>query len=409
MKRSWQNSLVVLGAIALLSGAVWGHYASGSRAGGGSTLSPADQSSVTAVETKSDGSSGGDSHSVASTGVSPRNGGADATVGDRRTESFHEWFQKYRAANPDMRRLRGELEAALAQLPPDEGASDAAAALESIRRAEQTAGDDYASLVDQAAQFLETYPNSPLADEVREMFAKYSRAWDEHAFEIAREFSHSNPDRFESRILHYEQYLERHGVAGQHTADAKLALESIRSEWAEHDYQGIQQFYKGYPNDLRTVATRVRRFVDDHPSHHLRRAADQFLARYDRSAAPGEYRVRVVSGSFARTIGHALSFGPDLAVEVEVAGIRIGRTPIVPDSFEPVWNYEFPQTIRWRLGDPVKIRVIDFDYSNRAILKVETADDPLAMRFLSGTWEAQGHRLTFECNFEMPSLPALPD
>src|SRR5262245_50323848 len=405
MNRTWQLFFVALVAIALLSGAVLGHYVSGSKTVG---LWPVDRSFGSAAEDKGNGSSDVDTRSDAQISLSHKSGDGPS-VSDGSVESFHQWFQRYRAANPDAHRLRGELEAALAQLPSDNATSDASAAFEAIRRAEQTAGDDYASLVDQADRFLATYPDSPQADEVRELFVKYSRAWDDHDFELARDFSRLKPDQFDSRMLHYEEYLERHGIAGQHCADAKLAMESIRSEWADHDYRAIQEFYKGYPNDLRSVATRMRRFVDDHPLHHLRRAADQFLTRYDRATAPGEYRVRVVSGSFTKGIAHTLSFGPDLAVEVEVAGIRIGRTPIISNSFEPVWNYEFPQTIRWRLGDPVKIRVIDFDYTNRAILKVETADDPLAMRFLSGTWEAEGHRLTFESNFEMLSLPPLPD
>jgi hypothetical protein len=335
-------------------------------------------------------------------------GNGNGSPYEGKPKTFQDWLQQYVAEHPDPHRLRQELEAALAHLPTNGGpptTPEAIEAFEALRRAEQTVGDDYATLVDEAERFLEVYSDSPLASEVRELFAKYSRAWDERDFESAREFSMANPDRFQARIARYQTYLERHAAGGIYTRDARTAIETIRADWADHDYRAIYEFSRRYPSDIAAVARRVRQFVDDHPSSPRRRAADQFLARYENAAAPGEYRVRVKSGTFARGIARGLSRGPDLAVQIEVAGVRIGRTPVVADSFEPVWNYEFPQNIRWRMGDPVEIRVIDFDYSNRTILKLESADDPLALRYLSGPVHAQGHMVTFECNFEVPTLP----
>jgi hypothetical protein len=105
-------------------------------------------------------------------------------------------------------------------------------------------------------------------------------------------------------------------------------------------------------------------------------------------------------------VSRALTRGPDLAVDVEVAGVRLGRTPIVADSLNPSWNYEYPQAVRWRIGDPVKIQVVDFDYSNRPIVRIESPhDDPLALRYLTGSIRADGHALSFECDFQVPELP----
>jgi hypothetical protein len=408
MKLSLPCNLTLL-AIALFSGVVLGHYVLDPHHDELSWLAGPDKPPRSGTDSGVASTSGALNHGDVAR-LSPTEGGARHATADAGAENFHDWFQKYHAAHSDPQRLRDELQAALEQISADEGAaSDSAIALDALRRAEQTAGNDYASLVDQADRYLEAYPGSPFADEVREMFAKYSMAWDDHDFDSAREFSREQPDRYEARIARYEEYMERHGAVGQHIADAKRAIESIRSDWAEHEYRVIYEYSRRYPNDLQSVASQVRRFTDEHPSSGRRGAAERFLALYDKAAAPGEYRMRVISGSFSRDIRRAISRGPDLAVEVEVAGHRIGRTPIVSDSFEPVWNYEFPQTVRWRMGDPIKIRVMDFDYSNHVILKVETTDDPVALRYLSGSWEAEGHRLTFECNFETPSLPSPGD
>jgi hypothetical protein len=325
-------------------------------------------------------------------------------------ENFQDWLSRYLESKPDLNQFRRELEETLARLPADGSETEAAgeiAAIEALRRAELKAGTDYRSLMESAEQFIERYPRSPLADEAKTLFEKYARAWDEHEFQAAREFSKANLQTFDAQLARFQAYIDHHGAAGKSVAEAHAAVAKIRADWAEHDYRLIHEFATRYPSDLAAVATRMRRFLDDHPGSRHRAAAEQFLVRYERAATPREYRLRVKSGSFAHSIGRTFSSGPDLAVEIEVAGVRVGRTPIMADSFEPVWNYEFPQNIRWRLGDPVRIRVIDFDYSNRAILKIEPpADDPLAMRYLTGPITAEGHQLVFESDFQVPTLPA---
>lgn len=321
---------------------------------------------------------------------------------------IYELKSQLRASEQKLKELLRELEEALARLPADDGETEATgeiAAFESLRRAELKAGADYRSLMESAEQFIEQYPRSPLAEEAKTLFEKYARAWDEHEFQAASEFSQSNPQSFDAQLARFQTYIDHHGAAGKSVTEADAAISKIRADWAEHDYSQIYDFATRYPSDLAAVATRVRRHLDEHPTTRHRAMAEQFLARYEKAATPREYRLRVKSGSFAHSVGRALSNGPDLAVEIEVAGVRVGRTPIVADSYEPVWNYEFPQSVRWRLGDPVRIRVIDFDYSNRTILKIEPpADDPLALRFLAGTITAEGHKLVFESDFQAPTL-----
>jgi hypothetical protein len=335
---------------------------------------------------------------------------ASAASTTRGPEPFRDWLAAYLQTDPDLDQLRRDLREALASLESAETDSAASAeevaALEAIRRAEHTAGTDYRSLMDLAERFLETHPGSPLADDVKDLLARYARLWDEHDFQEVCSFSQSAPQEFAACIARHEAYIERHGAAGGHTRQAELAIRQIRTEWAEHDYRAIYDSWVRYPSDVPTLARRVRRYLDDHPAGRQRAAAEQFLSRFEQAAVPRQYRVTVKSGSFARTIGDALSRGPDLAVELEVAGTRIGRTPIIEDSYEPVWNYEFPQKVRWRLGDTIKIRVIDFDYRNQTVLLVEPSkDDPLAMRFLTGPISAEGHRLVFESDFAVPTLP----
>src|SRR5262245_59699394 len=105
MKRKWQSFLVLLVANALLSGAVLGHYASGSRSSGASMLWSSPRLPGTAAEGTGPGSDGADSFSVGSDTVSHSESRVSSVVSDPPSESFHQWFQKYRATNPDTHRL----------------------------------------------------------------------------------------------------------------------------------------------------------------------------------------------------------------------------------------------------------------------------------------------------------------
>ena len=54
---------------------------------------------------------------------------------------------------------------------------------------------------------------------------------------------------------------------------------------------------------------------------------------------------------------------------------------MIRDSHRPIWDYTFPQPITWKLGDPVTIRIIDYDWSASEVYVLHSRQgDPLAMR-----------------------------
>ena len=59
---------------------------------------------------------------------------------------------------------------------------------------------------------------------------------------------------------------------------------------------------------------------------------------------------------------------------------------MIRDSYRPIWDYTFPQPISWKLGDPVTIRIIDYDWSASEVYALHSSEgDPLSMKLLTGT------------------------
>src|SRR5262249_22712125 len=117
-------------------------------------------------------------------------------------------------------------------------------------------------------------------------------------------------------------------------------------------------------------------------------------------------------GEVEREVGKYLSGGaPDLGVEITVGGVKYGPSPAVPNSHAPKWNYTFPRTIKWKYGDPVVIRILDFDWSSSGtgVLRLTSPQgSKLAMRMLSGDIRpSRGGRthLVFASDFKVPKLP----
>ena len=125
-------------------------------------------------------------------------------------------------------------------------------------------------------------------------------------------------------------------------------------------------------------------------------------------------RARPVSRHSARgevepTVGKYFAGGaPDLGVVIEVAGTVYGPSSVIHDSHRPIWDYTFPQPIAWKLGDPVTIRIIDYDWSASEVYVLNSQEgDPLAMKILSGTIKpAKGGQtsLVFASDFSVPTL-----
>ena len=93
---------------------------------------------------------------------------------------------------------------------------------------------------------------------------------------------------------------------------------------------------------------------------------------------------------------------------VEVAGVVHGPSPVIRDTHRPIWDYTFPRPITWKLGDPITIRIIDYDWSASEVYTLNSRQgDPLAMRMLSGTIRPSkggATMLVFSSDFSMPTL-----
>ena len=91
--------------------------------------------------------------------------------------------------------------------------------------------------------------------------------------------------------------------------------------------------------------------------------------------------------------------------------MKYGPSPVVKNTHKPVWDYEFPRPIRWKAGDPIVIRILDYDWSSSGsgVFKFTSpAGDKLAMTMLSGTVRpSKGGptTLVFASDFRVPTLP----
>jgi hypothetical protein len=170
----------------------------------------------------------------------------------------------------------------------------------------------------------------------------------------------------------------------------------------------VRDQFVNRPGDATDLVARCRSYLAVHPQGRFTAAASDLLRWTERVTVPGEYRVVLRRGEFDRKVARFFSLGPDLSVEVEVAGVRYGPSNIVVNRYAPEWNYEFPRRIRWRLGDPVRIRVTDHDWWDRVVVEIASEDgDALAMRLLSGEAASGKNRLAFESDFALPALPKI--
>ena len=124
---------------------------------------------------------------------------------------------------------------------------------------------------------------------------------------------------------------------------------------------------------------------------------------------PASIASRCAADEVEPAVGKYFAGGsPDLGVVIEVAGAVYGPSTVIRDSHRPVWDYTFPQPITWKLGDPVTIRIIDYDWSASEVYVLNSRQgDALAMRLLSGTvTPTKGGKtsLVFASDFTVPTL-----
>ena len=190
------------------------------------------------------------------------------------------------------------------------------------------------------------------------------------------------------------------------------AVAEIDTAWDKHDFRPVRDLFVSKPTEYAKLTALCEHYLNVHENGKYRKSAQDVLAWVERVKGPREYTVKAVRGDFSVKLGRWYTKGPDVAVEIEVNGVKHGPTSIVKNNFDPEWNYEFPRPIRWQPGDSVRIKVIDNDFSTiklgRTIIDHSSAEgDQLAMRLLSGKFSYEDHAIYFESDFNMPTLPSV--
>jgi hypothetical protein len=262
------------------------------------------------------------------------------------------------------------------------------------------------SLVAQADRFLRDFPGSPEEQEVQRRRDAYLLRLDGYDIEAARNYSARQPLDFEKRRELYQRYLDKHAGGGAFAKEAEAALRDIATEWDKHDFRPVRDHFEAKPGEIAELVSRCRGYLAMHPQGQFAAAATELLRWSERVTTAGEYRVTLNNGEFERGVARFFSRGPKLSVELEVNGVYYGPSTITRNRYDPEWDYEFPRRVRWKLGEPVRIRVTDHTWKDRVVFEAASADgDPLGLRLLTGeVWSGRNH-VTFESDFALPVLP----
>ena len=264
--------------------------------------------------------------------------------------------------------------------------------------------------IDRARLFISEHPDSPVrrgsAAPARCLSAKTRRTRHRAGSRLS---PGKTPTQFATRIERYQDYLKAHQTGGRYISEAIEAKDRILHEWDTYAYRQAYDHAISHPDDVAEVARRLREYLRDQPDGRHTGDAKHYLDWWDKVSVPGHYRVTLRRGEVEPTAGKYFAGGaPDLGVVVEVAGTVYGPSSVIRDSHRPIWDYTFPQPITWKLGDPVTIRIIDYDWSASEIYVLNSREgDPLAMRILTGTIKpAKGGRtsLVFSSDFSVPTL-----
>ena len=268
------------------------------------------------------------------------------------------------------------------------------------------------SLSDQielARKFVTEHPESLIRPEVQRRLESYLHKLDDRDIERARDYSRQYPTQFATRIERYQDYLKEHQTGGRFISEAVEAKDHILREWDAYAYRQAYDHAIAHPDDVAEVAHRLRDYLRDHSDGRYAGDAQHYLDWWDKISVPGHYRVTLRRGQVEPKVGKYLAGGaPDLGVVIEVAGTVYGPSSVIRDSHRPIWDYTFAQPITWKLGDPVTIRIIDYDWSASEVYTLHSQEgDPLAMKLLSGTIKpSKGGKtsLVFSSDFSMPTL-----
>jgi len=280
--------------------------------------------------------------------------------------------------------------------------------LDDLDRSERLPNADLRDLIDRARQFLSDHPQSEWRSEVEQRLNAYVVSLDTRDIDRARQYSRQYPTNFATRIERYQDYLKAHQSGGRFISEATEARDRILRQWDTYIYRQAFDHLAAHPDDVTEVARRLRDYLRDHPEGRFAKDARDYIAWWEKVSAPGEYRVTLRRGEVDSNVGKYFTNGPDLSVTIEVAGITYGPSPIVPNNRQPIWDYTFSRPIRWKLGDPVLVKVKDHDWSDSTVIAIRSRKgDPLAIRNLSGPLKpSTGAKasLLFSSTFRMPRL-----
>ena len=285
--------------------------------------------------------------------------------------------------------------------------------VDDLARAEGLPNADLRDLIDQARRFLADHPESRHRPEVERRLADYVRRLDERDIERAREYSRQYPTNFAIRVEKYQDYLKAHQSGGRFVSHALEEKDQVLRDWDATTYRRAYDHHVAHPDDLAEVARLFNAYLLAHPDGRHARDARGFLDWWSKVSTPNEYRVILRRGEVDEQVGKYLGGGgPDLCVEVWVAGVKHGPSPVIPNTHRPIWDYAFAQPIRWKTGDPITVSIIDRDWSDSVVFTLKSRkDDPLSIRLISGTIKpSSGGKTTlvFASDFAMPDL-ARPD
>ncbi len=327
---------------------------------------------------------------------------------DADPEAVWQLFLGFRSAHPevdvdgDLQQLRQVLKVRR----DDRLGQRAQRAFDELIAAEQQTSDLLAQL-GQADQFLRDFAGTPHEAEVRRRRDAYLARLDDRDIEFARSYSARQPLNFQTRRESYQRYLDKH-PDGASASEARAALTAIEAEWDRHDFRVVRDQFTHWPNDVGETVNRCRAYLAAHPNGQFKDAAADLLRWTEKVTSPQEYKVVAKGCVLDPKLAHYFSRGPDLSVEIEVAGVRYGPSQVVANRYDPDWDYEFPRKIRWKMGDPVRIRLVDHDWGQRVVVEVASPDgDPFGLKLLTGEVWSGKSVVTFESDFAMPTLPKI--
>ena len=282
--------------------------------------------------------------------------------------------------------------------------------IDDLVRASTLPNANFPDLIDQARQFLAEHPESRLRPEVDRLLDDFVKTLDERDIEKARDFSRRNPTDYARRIDRYGDYLKSHKNGGRFISEATEAKDRVLRAWDDDTYRRAHDHLVAHPNDIAEVARQLRDYVAQHPEGRRVAEARRYLAWWDKVSVPGDYRVTLRRGTFDAKLGSTFGGAPDLGVILEVAGVTYGPTPVIRNNYRPIWDYTFTRPIRWKLGDPVTVKVIDHGYWSESpvVILSSKKGDPLAIRMLADTIRPSHGgttSLTFASDFHVPELP----